>query len=132
MSKITPCLWFNGDAEEATNFYVSLLPDSRIDTVQKNTTDGPGVITDFNNTTQHDHIAVSAAGFGGNLTAGMDVSSTFETSGDNQFSGDGAQFHFDTANQTLYFSADGSQASAHAITSVQAGVTLNAHDILIV
>ena len=42
MSKITPCLWFNGDAEEATNFYVSLLPDSRIDTVQRNTTDGPG------------------------------------------------------------------------------------------
>jgi predicted 3-demethylubiquinone-9 3-methyltransferase (glyoxalase superfamily) len=42
MSKITPCLWFNGDAEEATNFYVSLLPDSRIDIVQRNTTDGPG------------------------------------------------------------------------------------------
>jgi predicted 3-demethylubiquinone-9 3-methyltransferase (glyoxalase superfamily) len=42
MSKITPCLWFNGDAEEATNFYVSLLPDSKINTVQRNTTDGPG------------------------------------------------------------------------------------------
>jgi predicted 3-demethylubiquinone-9 3-methyltransferase (glyoxalase superfamily) len=34
MSKITPCLWFDGKAEEAANFYVSLLPDSRIDTVQ--------------------------------------------------------------------------------------------------
>ena len=31
MSKITPCLWFDGNAEEAANFYVSLLPDSRID-----------------------------------------------------------------------------------------------------
>jgi Ca2+-binding RTX toxin-like protein len=96
------------------------------------TSDGPGVITDFNNTTQHDHIAISAAGFGGGLTAGMDASSTFETSGDNQFSGDGAQFHFDTANQTLYFSADGSQGNAHAVTSMQAGVTLTAHDLLIV
>jgi predicted 3-demethylubiquinone-9 3-methyltransferase (glyoxalase superfamily) len=42
MSKISPCLWFDGEAEEAANFYVSLLPDSRIDKVQKNTIDGPG------------------------------------------------------------------------------------------
>ena len=35
MSKITPCLWFNGDAEEATNFYVSLLPDSRIERITR-------------------------------------------------------------------------------------------------
>src|SRR5689334_946370 len=42
MSKITPCLWFNGEAEEAANFYVSLLPDSKIEVVQKNMTDGRG------------------------------------------------------------------------------------------
>jgi predicted 3-demethylubiquinone-9 3-methyltransferase (glyoxalase superfamily) len=41
MSKISPCLWFNGDAEEAANFYVSLLPGSRIETVQRNPVDGP-------------------------------------------------------------------------------------------
>ncbi|HEX2366939.1 MAG TPA: VOC family protein [Bradyrhizobium sp.] len=41
MSKITPCLWFDGEAEEAANFYVSLLPGSKIETVQKNTVDGP-------------------------------------------------------------------------------------------
>jgi predicted 3-demethylubiquinone-9 3-methyltransferase (glyoxalase superfamily) len=41
MSKITPCLWFDGEAEEAANFYVSLLPDSRIDHVQKNVGDSP-------------------------------------------------------------------------------------------
>ena len=39
MSKISPCLWFNGEAEEAANFYVSLLPNSKIDTVQKNFSD---------------------------------------------------------------------------------------------
>jgi predicted 3-demethylubiquinone-9 3-methyltransferase (glyoxalase superfamily) len=39
MSKISPCLWFDGEAEEAANFYVSLLPDSRIEHVQKNTVD---------------------------------------------------------------------------------------------
>src|ERR1700680_2808370 len=41
MSKISPCLWFDGEAEEAAHFYVSLLPDSRIDRVQKNVTDSP-------------------------------------------------------------------------------------------
>jgi predicted 3-demethylubiquinone-9 3-methyltransferase (glyoxalase superfamily) len=41
MSKISPCLWFDGEAEEAARFYVSLLPDSRIDRVQRNVTDSP-------------------------------------------------------------------------------------------
>jgi predicted 3-demethylubiquinone-9 3-methyltransferase (glyoxalase superfamily) len=41
MSKICPCLWFDGEAEEAAKFYVSLLPGSKIETVQKNTVDGP-------------------------------------------------------------------------------------------
>jgi len=41
MSKISPCLWFDGEAEEAANLYVSLLPDSRIESVQKNVVDGP-------------------------------------------------------------------------------------------
>lgn len=41
MSKVSPCLWFNGEAEEAANFYVSLLPNSRIEKVQKNPADGP-------------------------------------------------------------------------------------------
>jgi predicted 3-demethylubiquinone-9 3-methyltransferase (glyoxalase superfamily) len=39
MSKISPCLWFNGEAEEAAKFYVSLLPDSRIEKIQRNVTD---------------------------------------------------------------------------------------------
>ncbi len=31
MSKIIPHLWYTDKAEEAAGFYVSLLPDSRID-----------------------------------------------------------------------------------------------------
>ena len=42
MSKVSPCLWFNGEAEEAANLYVSLLPDSRIEKVLRNTIDSPG------------------------------------------------------------------------------------------
>jgi predicted 3-demethylubiquinone-9 3-methyltransferase (glyoxalase superfamily) len=30
MSKITPFLWFDDQAEEAMNFYVSIFPDSRV------------------------------------------------------------------------------------------------------
>ena len=41
MSKITPCLWFDGEAEQAAKFYVSLLPDSRIETIQKSPADSP-------------------------------------------------------------------------------------------
>jgi predicted 3-demethylubiquinone-9 3-methyltransferase (glyoxalase superfamily) len=42
MSKIAPCLWFDSEAEQAANFYVSLLPGSRIDRMQKNVVDSPG------------------------------------------------------------------------------------------
>lgn len=41
MAKITPCLWFDGNAEEAAKFYTSLLPDSRIDHVQRSPADYP-------------------------------------------------------------------------------------------
>jgi len=33
MSKITPCLWFEGQAEEAANFYVSIFENSKIGTI---------------------------------------------------------------------------------------------------
>jgi predicted 3-demethylubiquinone-9 3-methyltransferase (glyoxalase superfamily) len=36
-----PCLWFDGRAEEAASFYVSLVPDSRIDRVWRSPADTP-------------------------------------------------------------------------------------------
>ena len=41
MQKVTPCLWFNGQAEQAASYYVSLLPDSRIDRVVRSPADTP-------------------------------------------------------------------------------------------
>jgi VCBS repeat-containing protein len=93
---------------------------------------GPAMIADFNNTTEQDQIAVSAAGFGGGLTPGMDLSSLFETSGDNQFVSTSSLFHFDTGNQTLYFSADGTTGSEVALAELQAGPTLQSNNMLIV
>jgi len=43
MDKITPCLWYDGDAEEAATFYVSLLADSRIDRVVRSPADNPSM-----------------------------------------------------------------------------------------
>jgi predicted 3-demethylubiquinone-9 3-methyltransferase (glyoxalase superfamily) len=40
--KITPFLWFNQEAEEAANFYVSLFPDSKILSVSRYGDAGPG------------------------------------------------------------------------------------------
>jgi predicted 3-demethylubiquinone-9 3-methyltransferase (glyoxalase superfamily) len=42
MTTIAPCLWFDGKAEEAARFYVSLLPDSRIDSVVPYYFEAPG------------------------------------------------------------------------------------------
>ena len=41
MTRITPVLWYDMQAEEAANFYVSLLPDSRIDHVVRAPSDNP-------------------------------------------------------------------------------------------
>ncbi len=41
MPKVYPCLWFDGKAEEAANFYATLLPDSRVDRVRHSPADTP-------------------------------------------------------------------------------------------
>jgi len=45
VSMITPCLWFNGTAEEAAQFYLSLFPDSRIDKIHHAAADNPSSST---------------------------------------------------------------------------------------
>lgn len=40
MQKITPNLWFKGNAEEAVNFYVSIFPESEIITTSYYPTEG--------------------------------------------------------------------------------------------
>ena len=35
MFKIAPCLWFNGEAEEAANFYLPLFPDAAVTAVSR-------------------------------------------------------------------------------------------------
>jgi predicted 3-demethylubiquinone-9 3-methyltransferase (glyoxalase superfamily) len=41
MDKIRPCLWFDGVAEEAAQFYTALIPDSRIESIDRSAADNP-------------------------------------------------------------------------------------------
>ncbi|ALV44923.1 hypothetical protein MB46_04770 [Arthrobacter alpinus] len=43
MAGIGTCLWFDGQAEEAANFYVGIFPNSRILDASRWGDDGPGV-----------------------------------------------------------------------------------------
>lgn len=43
MSRITPCLWFNDNAEEAARFYVSVFKQSRLGTITRYGEPGPEV-----------------------------------------------------------------------------------------
>jgi VCBS repeat-containing protein len=90
--------------------------------------DALNTITDF--TSGGDMIAISAGAFGSGLAAGMDTSLVFESSPDDQFFG--AIFHYDTTNSVLYFSSDGTTASAIVVAQLQSGAALNAQDLMIV
>jgi predicted 3-demethylubiquinone-9 3-methyltransferase (glyoxalase superfamily) len=41
MDKVSPCLWFDGNAEAAAQLYTSLIPNSRIVSVDKSPGDTP-------------------------------------------------------------------------------------------
>jgi predicted 3-demethylubiquinone-9 3-methyltransferase (glyoxalase superfamily) len=41
MGKISPCLWFNGQAEEAANFYISVFGEGSVDFVSRYPDDNP-------------------------------------------------------------------------------------------
>jgi predicted 3-demethylubiquinone-9 3-methyltransferase (glyoxalase superfamily) len=46
MDKITPCLWFDGQAEEAAHFYTSIFPNSRIGSVDEAAAENPSTPKD--------------------------------------------------------------------------------------
>ncbi len=42
MQKITPCLWFDGQAEDAARFYVSIFKNAKIGAISRYGDTGPG------------------------------------------------------------------------------------------
>lgn len=63
MSKITPFLWFNNNAEEAMNFYLSVFKNSKINTIARYGEAGPGpkgsVMTASFQLDGHDFVALN-------------------------------------------------------------------------
>jgi hypothetical protein len=96
------------------------------------TSSNTDTITDFN--TANDTIAVSAAGFGGGLTAGEIFNSTqVENSSSNAFTGGATErFLFDTTNHTLYYSPDGTTANEHAVAIINLVAAINPTNIHVV
>ena len=45
--KVRTCLWFDGQAEQAATFYVSLVPDSAIESVSRRPDDGAALVVEF-------------------------------------------------------------------------------------
>src|SRR5690554_2109273 len=46
-AKVRTCLWYDGKAEEAAQLYVSLLPDSAIESAFRPQENGPALIVNF-------------------------------------------------------------------------------------
>ena len=46
-AKVRTCLWFDKEGEDAANHYVSLLPDSHIETISRPDPDGPALVVEF-------------------------------------------------------------------------------------
>lgn len=46
-SKVRTCLWFDGDGEEAAKLYVSLIPDSRIESLFRPKPGEPPLVVNF-------------------------------------------------------------------------------------
>lgn len=47
IAKVRTCLMFHGNGEEAAEFYVSLLPDSHIETTSRPDPNGPALVVEF-------------------------------------------------------------------------------------
>ena len=41
MDKVSPCLWFDGNAAEAAAFYTALIPNSQVTAVTRSPADNP-------------------------------------------------------------------------------------------
>jgi predicted 3-demethylubiquinone-9 3-methyltransferase (glyoxalase superfamily) len=68
MQKITPFLWFDGRAEEAMNFYVSIFKNSKIVSINRNDEQGPGTGTVTSGTFQLEGLDFIALNGGPHFT----------------------------------------------------------------
>jgi Ca2+-binding RTX toxin-like protein len=93
------------------------------------------IITDFSSTGagNNDQIAVSAAGFGGGLVAGVLSGAFFQSRADNVAQDADDRFIFNTTSRTVWFDADGTGALGPVlVATLQALADFTAADVLVI
>ncbi|SEN43704.1 hypothetical protein SAMN04488103_10572 [Gemmobacter aquatilis] len=92
------------------------------------------LISDFSSAAagNDDRFLISAAGFGGGLSAGTLATTRFRTRADNLAQDGDDRFIFRTTDRTLWFDADGTGSTAAVmVADLQANATVTAGDIVI-
>jgi 2-polyprenyl-6-hydroxyphenyl methylase/3-demethylubiquinone-9 3-methyltransferase len=84
MTKIAPCLWFNGDAEEAARFYAATFPDSRVAAVHRSPADYPSGKEGDVLTVDFTVLGMSFVGLNGGPQFAFDEAVSFQVYTDSQ------------------------------------------------
>ncbi len=82
--KIAPCLWFNGQAEEAANFYASVFPDSKVKAVHRAPGDYPAGQRGDALTVEFTVLGMDFLGLNGGPNFKFDEAVSFQVYTDNQ------------------------------------------------
>jgi 2-polyprenyl-6-hydroxyphenyl methylase/3-demethylubiquinone-9 3-methyltransferase len=83
-NKIAPCLWFDGQAEEAANFYASVFPDSRVKSVNRAPGDYPAGKAGNVLTVEFTVLGMDFLGLNGGPNFKFDEAVSFQVYTDNQ------------------------------------------------
>ena len=84
MTRITPCLWFNGDAEEAAQFYARTFPDSRVRAVHRAPSDYPAGKAGDVLTVEFTVLGMEFLGLNGGMNVAFNQAVSFQVHTDDQ------------------------------------------------
>ncbi|MEQ1688045.1 MAG: VOC family protein [Sphingopyxis sp.] len=84
MSGVTLCLWYDGDAEEAANFYAATFPDSHVGTVHRAPSDFPSGKADDALTVQFTVLGIACIGLNGGPRFKHSEAFSFQVATDSQ------------------------------------------------
>ncbi len=82
--KLAPCLWFDGNAEDAAGFYAETFPDSRIDAVNRSPADFPNGNVGDVLTVEFTILGTSFLGLNGGPGFSFDEAISFQVYTDDQ------------------------------------------------
>jgi 2-polyprenyl-6-hydroxyphenyl methylase/3-demethylubiquinone-9 3-methyltransferase len=82
--KIAPCLWFNGNAEDAARFYAETFPDSRIDSINRSPSGFPNGNEGDVLTVEFTVLGMPFLGLNGGPHFSFDEAISFQISTDDQ------------------------------------------------